>query len=431
MSEAAGVPAARPAPPAAPKSGPGRAPKSGPGRGLYAVGLFDAVGLGMYLSLSVLFLDQAAGLTNHQVGVVLGTSGVASLLGAMPIARAAERFGVRTVLGVLFTVRCAAFLALAAIASFGQALLAAAVAGLLSRGIGPLIESGLIRRVPDGQRVGALARMRTLRNAGMAAGALPAGAAIAGGEAWGYRAVLLASAALFLCCAAICRGFPADAVAPVGRAGRSRAGILRNRAFLGITALYGAFTLSALLLGIGLPLWIVQRTQAPVWSVTVVQLLNTAVVVALQVRLSRGSDRLPRARALMCRGGLLAGLGAAVVPLTVLGGRWPDLTVVVAAAALLSLGELLIVAGSTGAALPHIPKGRETAHLAAFNMGFAVTTVVGPPLISAAVGWAWTGWAGWALFFAALGLVALRVPAPPASVREAEPERAAAAPVAG
>ncbi|MFC8218767.1 MFS transporter [Streptomyces sp. NPDC057362] len=411
-----------------PGSAPSAAPKGGTGRGLYAVGLFDAVGLGMYLSLSVLFLDQAAGLTNHQVGVVLGTSGVTSLLGAMPIARAAERFGVRAVLGVLFAVRCAAFVALAAVASFGQALLAAAVAGLLSRGIGPLIESGLISRVPDGRAVGALARLRTLRNAGMAAGALPAGVAIAAGEAWVYRAVLLGSAVLFLCCAVICRSFPAEAVAPERRAGDRRAGILRNRAFLGITALYGAFTLSALLLGIGLPLWIVQRTQAPPWSVTVVQLLNTVLVVALQVRLSRGSERLQRARALMCRGGLLAGLGAAVVPLTVLGGRWPDLAVVVAAAVLLSLGELLIVAGSTGAALLHIPKGRRTAHLAAFNMGFAATTVVGPPLIGVGVGGNWTAWAGWALFFAVLGLVALRVPAPPASEPEPEHRPAAAAP---
>ncbi|MFE9251278.1 MFS transporter [Streptomyces sp. NPDC007088] len=409
---------------------PPAAPVTGPGRRFYAVGLSDAVGLGMYLSLSVLFLDQAAGLSNHQVGVVLGTSGVTSLLGAMPIARAAERYGVRTVLTVLFAVRCAAFLGLSAVGSFGQALLAAAVAGLLSRGIGPLIESGLISRVPDGRAVGALARMRTLRNAGLAAGAVPAGAAIASGEGWAYRSVLLASAVLFLCCAVICRGFPADAVAPAGKAGPRRAGILRNRAFLSVTALYGAFTLSALLLGIGMPLWIVQHTQAPTWSVTVVQLLNTVLVVALQVRLSRGSELMPRARTLMFRGGLLAALGAAAVPLTALGGGWPDLAVVVAAAVLLSLGELLIVAGCTGAALLHIPKGQETGHLAAFNMGFAVTTVVGPSLIGAGVDWAWAGWTGWALFFAVLGLIALRVPAPRAPARQPAGDEPATAPAA-
>lgn len=394
-------------------------------RRFYAVGLCDALGLGMYLALSVMFLDQAADLTNQQIGIVLGTSGVASLLGAMPIARASERVGVRAALGTLFVIRCVAFLALSAVSSFGQALGAAAVAGLLSRGIGPLIESGLISRVGDAQAVDTLARLRTLRNAGMAAGALPAGAAIAAGEPWVYRAVLVASAALFLCCAAICRGFPASAAAPGGRGERAR--ILGNRPFLGITALYGAFTLSALLLGIGVPLWIVHRTQAPSWSVTLIQLLNTVIVVALQVRLSRGSERLARARGLMCLGGLLAGLGALVVPLTVLGAGRLDLVVVVAAAVLLSLGELLITAGTTGAALSHIPKGQKTGHLAALNLGFAVTTVVGPPLISTTVDWDWAGWVGWAVFFSVLGLLALRVPEPRTGVRRPEQMTAAAA----
>ncbi|MEU1517178.1 MFS transporter [Streptomyces sp. NPDC005811] len=401
-------------------------PRTAPPRRFYVVGLCDALGLGMYLSSSVLFLHRATGLTNQQIGLVLSTSGVASLLGAMPIARAAERFGLRVVLGVLFAIRCAAFLALASVATFGQALVAAAVAGVLSRGIGPLIESGLISRVRDEQAVGTLARLRTLRNAGLAAGALPAGAAIAVGEEWAYRAVLVASAALFLCCAVVCRGFPASAAAPGRRGGRAR--ILRNRAFLAITALYGAFTLSALLLGIGMPLWIVQRTQAPSWTVTLIQLLNTAVVVALQVRLSKGSERPTRARALMCGGGLLAGLGALVVPLTALGSGGFAFGVVVVAALLLSLGELLITAGTTGAALQHIPEGQKTSHLAALNLGFGVTTVVGPPLISTSVGWDWAGWTGWAAFFAILGLLALRVPGPPARVRreEQEPRTAAA-----
>ncbi|MFK4149634.1 MFS transporter, partial [Streptomyces sp. NPDC004065] len=398
-------------------------------RRFYAVGLCDAVGLGMYLALSALFLDRAAGLTNQQIGVVLAASGAASLLGAMPIARAAERLGVRAALCALFAVRCAAFLALSAVAAFGQALVAAAVAGLLSRGIGPLIEAGLISRARDAAAVGALARLRTLRNAGMAVGALPAGAALTVGEPWAYRAVLVASAVLFLACAAICRGFPASAgpasTGPGAAPSGGRARILRNPPFLAVTALYGAFTLSALLLGIGVPLWIVQRTQAPAWTVTLVQLLNTLVVVALQVRLSRGSERLGRARALMAGGGLLAGLGAVTVPLTALGGARLDVTVLVAAAVLLSLGEVLITVGTTGAALLHIPEGRRTSHLAAFNLGFAVTTVVGPPLIGTGVGRGWAGWAAWAVFFAALGLAALRVPGPAPARRPVPRARAA------
>jgi hypothetical protein len=54
-----------------------------------------------------------------------------------------------------------------------------------------------------------------------------------------------------------------------------------------------------------------------------------------------------------------------------------------------------------------------------------VTTVIGPPLISAGIGWDWAGWTGWAVFFAALGLVALRVPGPPVRPRREQAVAAA------
>ncbi|MET9323160.1 MFS transporter [Streptomyces sp. NPDC003038] len=379
----------------------------------YATGLSDAVGLGMYLSLSVLFFDKAVDLPNAQIGLVLGVAGITSLLGAMPIARAAERFGTRTVLTVLFLVRAAAFLALSLSHSFVAALLASAVAGILSRGISPLIESGLIARATNEEAVGALARLRSLRNAGMAAGALPSGAAIAIGEPWAYRGVMVLSAVLFIGCALVCRTFgDAGHTAGTAQGQPSRASVLRDRVFLRITALYGALTMSALVLGLGVPLWVVQQTQAPAWTVTLIQVLNTALVVVLQVRVSKGSENLGTARRMMRRGGLLSALAAVLVPLTALGGAGTDLALVVAAALLFSLGELYIISGTTGAALLHIPEGRKTGYLAAFNLGFAVTTVVGPPLITASVGWAVWGWLGWGVYFTVVGLIAMRVPAP-------------------
>ncbi|MFB7056152.1 MFS transporter [Streptomyces vinaceus] len=388
---------------------------------IYATGLSDAVGLGMYLSLSVLFFHKAVELPNAEIGLVLGIAGITSLLGAMPIARAAERFGTRTVLTALFLVRAAAFLALAVSSSFVSALLASAVAGVLSRGISPLIESGLIARASNEEAVGALARLRSLRNAGMAAGALPSGAAIAIDEAWAYRAVMVLSAVLFIGCAAVCRTL-GEGGRPAGAApGPSRGSVLRDRAFLRITVLYGALTMSALVLGLGVPLWVVQQTQAPAWTVTLVQVLNTAVVVALQVRVSKGSDDFRTARRMMRRGGLLSALAAGVVPLTAFGDATTNLALVVAAALLFSLGELYIMSGATGVALLHIPEGRKTGYLAAFNLGFAVTTVVGPPLITTSVGWGGWSWLGWALYFTTVGLVAMRVPQPaPAAGKAAQ-----------
>ncbi|HWM40673.1 MAG TPA: MFS transporter [Streptomyces sp.] len=399
------------------------APAAVPVLRFYAVGLSDAVGLGMYLSLSVLYFDQAVGLSNRDVGFVLGAAGVASLVGAMPIARAAERFGTRNSLTVLFLIRAAAFLALSTVSSFAGAVVVSMVAGLLSRGISPLIEAGLIAKADNATAVGALAKLRTLRNAGLAAGALPAGWAIAVGDGWAYRAVMLGSAVLFVCCAAICRSFPAvggrESDTEDGQPTRAR--VLRNRVFLGITTLYGALTLSALLLGVGVPLWIVQQTDAPSWSVTVCQVINTGLVVLLQVRFSRGSEEPRRARAMMLWGGLLSAVAAVAVPLSAMGSAYPALVIIVLATVVFTVAELYIIAGTTGAALQHIPDGQKTGYLATLNLGFAVATVIGPTLITMTVEWGGWAWGVWAGFFTVAGLAALRVPDPVPASTEPDP----------
>lgn len=392
---------------------------------IYVVELADAVGLGMYLSSSVLFLNRAVELSNHEVGLVLGASGVASLLGAMPISRAAERFGARSALCLLFLVRAAAFFALSQVTSVTGALLVSLVAGLLSRGIGPLIQSAMLAAGHGDKsgEVNLLARLRTLRNAGMAAGALPAGWAITMDDRWAYQLVLGSSAVLFVCCAVICRLFPADSDGPYGKkagAAANRSGILRNRPFLGITVLFGSLTLSALVLAIGMPLWIVQETEAPGWSVTLCQLLNTVLVVLLQVRVSRNSEKHRKARKMMVWGGILSTLAAVSVPLTGSAGPYQAVALVAVAATLFTLAELYIVAGCTGAALLHIPEERRTGYLAAFNLGFAAATVIGPVLISTTLEWGAWSWAGWAAFFLIVGAGALAVPPARETVPESE-----------
>lgn len=254
-----------------------------------AVGLADSTGLGMYLAFSAVYLRSAVHLDNGQIGLLLGLAGFASLIGAIPVALFAQRVGLRAGLLTLFAVRAGSFAVLGCASSFTVAAAGAAVGGLLSRSIGPLIQSALIADADSAEAVRQLAALRSLRNAGMAAGALPVTFAVAVGEAWAYRAVMFTSVLLFVGCALVSATFRSagEVKRPVRRRG---SGIGRDRAFLAVTAVYGALTLSAILLGIGLPLWITQYSDAPGWTVGLVQLLNTVLVVALQVRTSRGSE---------------------------------------------------------------------------------------------------------------------------------------------
>lgn len=384
---------------------------------VYSVGLVDAVGLGMYLALSALFLNKAVGLPTEQVGLVLSLAGVASLFGAMPIARAAQRHGLRLGLSILFIARAAAFLLLASADSLAGALLASALAGLMSRGTAPLVDSALIGRDDNTAAVKALARLRMVRNAGIAAGGLPAGLAVWIGQPSAYRWVLACSALLFLLAALISWSFPDKELRPNKPPAPTRA-LLANRPFVALTAMYGALTLSAIVLGVGLPLWVINQSHAPHWIVGAIQLINTVLVVALQDWSSRGTDQLKRAVSHMQRGGMVAALASGLIALGATWGMLADVLLILTAVVLFTLAELYIVAGAGGVALLHIPDGQRPTYLAAFNLGFAAATVIGPPLVaftSAGPSWGWLAWAG---FFAAMAIVVPLLPAPKAQTEE-------------
>lgn len=382
----------------------------------------DAAGLGLYLAISAVFLSHAVRLPDREIGLVLGGAGLASLAGTVPVAQFSQRHGLRRSLVVLSLARAAAFGGLACTVNFTLALLAAAAGGLLNRGIAPLIQAVLITDADQTSAVARLARLRAVRNAGLAAGGLPAGVAVAIGTQWSYRSVVAGAALLFVSCAVVSRRLPAAAGQP--RQSARHRGVSQLRpVFLVVVALFGALTLAPILLGVGLPLWITQDTHAPGWSIGLIQILNALLVVVLQVRVSKGSEQPRRGRRMMFAGGWLAAAGAATAPLSGLGRGVEPLAAVVLVVLLMTLAELYISAGAMSLALAYTPPARRTAYLAIFNLGFAMATVVGPTLVSAGLGSGRPGWFAWAVAFGLLGSASLAVPVASSPAHEQPTDR--------
>ncbi|MEW2386649.1 MFS transporter [Micromonospora sp. NPDC047707] len=377
-------------------------------RRLYAVGLADSVGLGIYLAFSTVYLNLAVGLPNYQIGVVLGFSGIASVLGALPLAALAQRIGLRRSLILYFLARGISYIALAFAFDAITAFAAVGVAGLLSRGTGPLVQAASVTDAHPAGAVQALARLRLLRNVGMAAGSLPAAAAVALADEWAFRSVMFLCAAMFLTCSVLSRGLPR--FGDVSRPAHYGVGVGRDVRFLSVTAVYGALILCVILLGVGMPLWIVQRTAAPAWTAGFVSLLNTLMVVLLQIRMSKGSEDPVRARRMMTSGGLLAAVAAATAPLSTIGGRWQALILCAFVVVVMTLAELYIAAGSMGLALTHTPPESRPVYLATYNLGFAAATVVGPPLVTIGLTAGDHSWFAWAVAFAVVGILARFLP---------------------
>jgi hypothetical protein len=182
--------------------------------------------------------------------------------------------------------------------------------------------------------------------------------------------------------------------------------VLRDPRYLAFCVLNGLLMTSGAILTVGLPLWIVRRTHAPAWTVAGTVLLNTLLVVALQVRASRGTDTVRGAARAMMRAGVLMLAACLVLAST---GSLPEAGAIVvlgAGCTLLTLGEMAQSAGGWSLSYSLAPEDRQGEYLGAFAMGTRIYDTVGPVLVTSMVlGLGQLGWVLLGLLF--LGLAAV------------------------
>ncbi len=184
----------------------------------------------------------------------------------------------------------------------------------------------------------------------------------------------------------------------------------RDARYLLLTLLNGAFSIQFGLFGVAVPLWVVNHTEAPSAVVSILLIINTAVVASLSVRLSRGTGDLPGAARAMTRAGWLM---AAACGLWAWGGflpLWIALAVLVAAAIAHSLAEVLSSAAGWAMSYELALPEQMGAYQGVFGTGFALSNMVAPVVVTVtAVNMGPLGWGILAVGFlgCALGVVAL------------------------
>ncbi|MGN5376866.1 MFS transporter [Streptomyces lasalocidi] len=372
------------------------------------VSLLDSLGTGLYLAGGTVYFVQGVGLSPAQLGMGLALAGGAGFLATVPVGLLADRCGARPVLIGLQLWLAAAFTALA----FVHGPLAfAAVCSLMTmaeRSAPPMIQAVVADLMGGAEQVGAMARIRTVRNVGYALGALLATPLMAVHELWTFRVLLLGNAVSYVVAALLLRtvavprraGGPA---VPGPRRSRLPRG-LGDRRFLAVTGLNGVLVLHQTMLNVGLPLWVVRHTSAPVASVPLLFALNTALVIGLQVRFSRDPRQEGRnRRSLRWAAWLLAATGV-LMALSAGPGRAGALVLLVLAVGTLTAGELWQSIAGWALPVDHAPEGRRAEYLSVFNLGVTVQAVLGPLAVTAVVA---LGPRGWLLLTAVFSAAAL------------------------
>jgi hypothetical protein len=201
-----------------------------------------------------------------------------------------------------------------------------------------------------------------------------------------------------------------ETAAPAGSTGASATpprptGPWRDAGYLGYAALDSVMFLYGCALTVGLPLWIVTRTTAPHGLAAAVFVVNTVLVVLLQVRLARHGSS-PRVAANSLRQvALWFLLSCAATAVAVLHTRWAATVAVVAAAIAFTVVEMIQSAVSWELSVSLAPAHAQGSYVGVHGLAQSTSRCVGPLLMTSVV--IATGPAGWIALGAVLAAAAL------------------------
>ncbi|MFI6446937.1 MFS transporter [Kitasatospora sp. NPDC050543] len=418
-------------PPATPARGPARLLHPDPVvRRLASLTLINCVGNGLSLAVSVLFFTRVLGLTAAQLGIGLTAAGVCGVAASVPAGRLADRFGTKPVLVVLVTLEAVGTVGYVLVRDYLAFVLLACAVTAVDRGSSAVRNALYAEVLPADRRVAGRAYLRVVTNVGLCLGTALASIALQLDSRPAYLTTILLDALSFAVVAVLYARVPTPGrpVAEAGagqRSGRRRNPALRNAPFLAVTVLNSVLCLQFGMLEVGVPLWIIHETRAPRIVVAGTLIVNTVLVVCLQVRATRGTEQRALAARACRRGGLLVAGSALVIGLA--HGLPPvaAAAVVLGGVALQGFGEVLSQAGGWALSYDLAGEGAHGAYQGVFNAGSSAALMLGPALVTTAV--IGNGLLGWALLgavFAAAGLAMAPV------VRWAERRDAGTAPTA-
>ncbi|MGI8667573.1 MAG: MFS transporter [Jatrophihabitans sp.] len=369
-------------------------PPSGPGRTLAIISLVNTTGSGLWVTSSALSLTRFVELPATHVGIGFSVAALVCLVASTPMGYLADARGPRRQQVVFYVLLAALFGAMLLVNSLWSFILVAALTALADAGQRGARGALIAGCIPPEQRVRSRAMFRTMANVGYTLGAGTGGAAIAVGSLTAYRLMIIGNAASYLAVALLATRLPD--LAPSVRAGSEpRLLSLRDRPYLLFVALDGLMSMHNDILNLVLPLWIAGHTGAPKWMAAVCIVVNTVLVVLLQVRTSRNTETIQGAVRAARAGGLL--IGAACLLFALSSGRsaGPATVLLLLGAVVHVLGELRHSAAGWGLSFGLAPAERQGQYQATYAMGGQLGRIVGPAvLIWLVLGLGWPGWLG-------------------------------------
>jgi MFS family permease len=381
-----------------------RALRPGPqGQAVLMTILLEKVGSGLWVTAAAIYLTQVDDLSVRVTGIELGLAGLAGLAGSPLAGILADRFNAPRLCSVLYLLRAVATWCLLLCTSAWSLPMALCAWTISDRGTAAL-QRMLVADAGGADRIRFQALARVVTNVGLVLGALGAAGVFAATNAAVFHAMIGVQGVMYLCAAAGAlriplsgsEGQPQDSRASAEtRRARGRAHHAgsphgsatpwRDRGYLLFTLLELPLFLDNSLMGVGLPLWIVEL-GLPHFLVSAVFVVNAFIVIAFQLRLSafaRTSERtaamLPAVGAAFLTGCCCAAAAAVLHSATV------EILLILAAAAAITIAEMVHTATSWELAVALAPKIGRNRYVGVYGLSQAGERAGGPLLMTGAI----------------------------------------------
>jgi len=362
-------------------------PKPGPLRAMATSTLVNTFGNGLFITIQVIFLTRSVGLSPKQVGLGFTIAAAVAWPLSVPAGHLADRLRIRNWVAVSQIIQGIAVSAFIFIHSFWEFL----ILNILAQGVGTAtntLRMTLITRLSgDGEeRVYFRAYLRAVTNFGIGAGASFAGIALAIDTRTAYASLVVLNGLTFIVAAFIFLKLP-DTPAPKkiefdAQTTAPKFVALRDMRYLAATILNGLYSMHFVIQNIGIPLWIINYTTAPRWTVSVVLVINTVGCVLFSVRASRGTGDIQQAAKYYFRAGLLVAAGCVVYSLAQGVNPWLATTLLIVGMLFHVAGELLGSGAGWGLGFGMAIEEFQGQYQGVWQLGWGAGNVIGPALIT-------------------------------------------------
>ena len=261
--------------------------------------LLFAIGEGSFMTGSAVFFTQVVGLTVVQVGLGLTIAGIAGFIAAYPMGRLVDRIGPKRCWSISSFGQASMFAVWPFIDSFQGYIAMAIVMEVIGALGGTAHGAYTIDVLPPGERVTSRAYMYSALNVGFTLGALVGGIALAFESITVLSALPWFTAAVFMVNAAAVTRLP-DASHDLKSAEERKVkidgpGPMRNIGWLASSFFIGTMWTNQVILHLVIPLWLVEKTDAPWVVLALLMGTNTVMCIFLPLAAARGIKDNPTA----------------------------------------------------------------------------------------------------------------------------------------